>query len=102
MLKRSKARVKESPFIHQDFIEIDGFIINRGDIIKITGEHGMRFKFHSFVINPANGAQWIDCFEMHKTVASAWRSFRIERIKRIPVRRKRVSRRKRDSSSGTS
>lgn len=102
MLKRTKARVKESPFIHQDYIEVDGFIINRGDIIKITGEHGMRFKFHSFVTNPANGAQWIDCFEMHKTVASAFRSFRIDRIKRIPVRRKRVSRRKPTSSPGAS
>ena len=102
MLKRTKARVQESPFIHQDYVEVDGFIINRGDIIKITGEHGMRFKFQSFVTNPANGAQWIDCFEMHKTVASAFRSFRIDRIKRIPIRRKRVSRRKLDSSSGTS
>lgn len=102
MLKRTKAAVKPSPFLKEDFIEIDGHVINRGDIVKISGEHGVKFKFDSFVTNPATGAQWVDCFELQKNVVCAFRSFRVERVKRIPVRRKRVSRRKRDSSPGAS
>ena len=102
MLKKTRAAAKPNPFLKEESVEIDGHIINRGDIIKISGEHGIKFKFHSFVTNPATGAQWVDCFELQKNVVCAFRSFRVERVKRIPVRRKRVSRRKRDSSSGAS
>jgi hypothetical protein len=87
MIKRRKANIQETKFSRVYDIEVGNFTINNGDLIKIVGEHGGRFKFHSLVTNTETGVQWIDCFEMHKRSSGAWRSFRTERIKRIPVRR---------------
>jgi hypothetical protein len=64
----------------------DGKIISKGDIIKVYGEYGLKFRFDSFVKHP-NGAEWVDCFEMFRGRAGAYRSFRSDRIKRIPKKR---------------
>jgi hypothetical protein len=89
-VRKKAAQVKETYLIKEDSIEIDGFLISRGDIIKIQGEHGVKFKFHSFVTNSVSGAQWIDCFEFVMGRSSVFRSFSPDRVKRIPVKRKRV------------
>lgn len=79
-------------FVREDRMIINGFEIMRGDIIKIVGEYGTKFKFDSLVTNAETGAVWIDCFEVFRNSASAWRSFRPELVKRIPQRGKRAKR----------
>jgi hypothetical protein len=74
--------------------------INQGDIIKIQGIWGTKFRFKEFVTNPENGAVWIDCYEMEKGVPGPQRSFRPERVKPIPKKRgKRVKRTRPSESS---
>lgn len=67
----------------------DGKVIEQGDILKVVGEHGLRFKFNSLVTNKETGAQWIDCFEVHKLRVGVLRSFTADRIKPMPKRRRR-------------
>lgn len=85
--RRDVAPVAPTKFERQFSIEVDGFPIESGEMIKIKGEYGMRFKFHSLVTNTDTGVQWIDCFENHRGQSGCYRSFRIDRIKRIPKRR---------------
>jgi hypothetical protein len=89
VLKRSRAAVASTIFSRVPEITVGSRTIVAGDIIKIDGEHGGRFKFHSLVTNTETGSQWIDCFELHKSMVSAWRSFRSDRIKLIPIKRGR-------------
>jgi hypothetical protein len=64
--------------------------IEKGDMIRVSGEHGLRFKFDCLVTNKETGAQWIDCFEVHKSRSGALRSFVSDRVKPMPkTRRKR-------------
>ena len=79
-------------FVRQDTMYSDGFEIKRGDIIKIVGQYGLKFKFDSFVTNAETGATWIDCFEVFRNTASAYRSFKPDQVKRIPQRGKRAKR----------
>lgn len=65
----------------------DGKIITKGEIFKVSGEYGLRFKFDYLVVTDA-GATWVDCFEMFRGMAGAYRSFSPSRIKRIPKKRK--------------
>jgi hypothetical protein len=89
MRRKAYAPVAKTKFEKTEAIAINNRVIVRGDFIKIVGQHGGKFKFHSLVTNKETGAQWIDCFEMHKTVVSACRSFRSDRIKLIPIKRGR-------------
>ncbi len=89
MKKVKSTKPSETFFVRESSVEVHGFVISRGDIIKIQGEHGGKFKFDSFVTNKISGAQWIDCFEIINGTPSVFRSFRAERIKRIPIRRKK-------------
>lgn len=79
-------------FERQDTIVVNGFQITRGDIIKIKDVHGSKFKFDHFVTNTATGATWVDCFEIINKVPSVFRSFKVERVKRIPTKGKRSKR----------
>ena len=101
-MRKLKTEAKPSFFSREFSVEINGFTISRGDIIKIQGEHGAKFKFDSFVTNTISGAQWIDCFELINGTSSVFRSFRLDRIKRIPIRRKRGKRVNRGSSNTAS
>lgn len=92
-------QVQETKFAREYSITIDGFEISRGDLIKIRGEYGVKFKFDSLVTNTQTGVQWIDCFETHRGQVGCWRSFRLDRLKRIPKRRSKVERRRRSSAS---
>jgi len=85
--RRNNTEAKPTKFFRFPEIEVDGFIIEKGDIIKVKDEWGMRFKFDCFVTNTETGAQWVDCFEVHKLRTGCLRSFRLDRIKRIPKRR---------------
>lgn len=76
----------------------DGFVIESGDFIKIkgknsygVGEWGLQFKVRAFCTNMDTGQTWVDCFEMYRGRAGVQRSFPLERIKRIPKKRKRKS-----------
>jgi hypothetical protein len=89
MRRRDFAAISETKFLKEESISINSRTIYRGDFIKIIGEHGGKFKFHSLVTNKETGAQWIDCFEIYKGIVSASRSFRPDRIKLIPIKRGR-------------
>lgn len=101
-MKKYKAKPSETFFVKESSIDIGGFTISRGDIIKIQGEHGAKFKFDSFVTNTISGAQWIDCFELMNGTSSVFRSFHVEKIRRIPIRRKRGKRVNRGTTSSAS
>ena len=79
-------------FLRQPYMIVDGFEILQGDIIKIKGEFGGKFKFDNLVTNVETGSQWIDCFETYRGVSGVWRSFNTDRVKRIPKRGKRSKR----------
>ena len=65
----------------------DGKVITKGEIFKVIGEYGLKFRFDSLVTNLESGAEWVDCYEMFRGHAGAFRSFKRDRIKRIPKRR---------------
>jgi hypothetical protein len=65
----------------------DGKMIVKGDVFKVSGEYGLKFRFDSLVTNLDSGAEWIDCYEMFRGHAGAFRSFKRDRIKRIPKKR---------------
>lgn len=90
-MARKKASVTplETKFSREYSIEINGFEISRGDIIKISGEYGLKFKFDSIVTNTETGSRWVDCFEMYRGASHSYRSFSIDKIKRIPQKGKR-------------
>ena len=67
----------------------NGREIVSGEIIKITGEYGALFKFESLTTNTKTGVSWIDCKEMHKGQVGQFRAFYIDRVKKLPVRRKK-------------
>ena len=68
----------------------DGRVIKYGEIIKIQGEWGTRFKFFEYVVRNDTGVDWVDCFEINGGSLAGWRSFRTDRIKPMPkTRRKR-------------
>jgi hypothetical protein len=65
-----------------------GRTISEGEVIKIDGVWGTKFKFKEHVIRTDNGKEWIDCYELEKGVKCGLRSFYPERIKPIPVRKR--------------
>jgi hypothetical protein len=79
-------------FVRESSVMVDGFLISEGDVFKVRGEYGGKFKFHSFVTNNISGAQWVDCFELISGTPSVFRSFKLDRIKTIPKRGKRRKR----------
>lgn len=94
MPRRRKTVNKTDPFNRTDsFTTIEGKTVSRGDIIKIKGVWGTKFRFFNYVTNPSNGVSWIDCVELEKGVGCGMRSFYPERVKVMPKRRgKRVKR----------
>lgn len=111
-MSKNKKKVEASthPFVPPKFeyaYEVtlpDGFTIVKGELFKIkgkndfgVGEWGLQFKFDKLVTHLESGKQWVDCYEMYRGRAGVMRSFPIERIKRIPKRRRRRVNRKSDS-----
>lgn len=89
MKKVKSVKLVETKFSREYSLEIGNFTIAKGDIIKIDGEHGLKFKFDSLVTNTETGNVWVDCFEMQKAKPTIWRSFTLDRVKRIPTKRGR-------------
>jgi len=90
MGRRKKVFIKPSDFVREpEAILPNGRKIERGDIIKVVGEHGLRFKFDSLVTNTKTGSQWIDCFEVYKMRTGVLRAFKADRIKPMPKTRRR-------------
>lgn len=89
MKKVKSVKQTETKFSREYDIEVGNFTVTKGDIIKIDGEHGVRFMFDSLVTNTETGNVWVDCFEMQKAKPSIWRSFALDRVKRIPTKRGR-------------
>ena len=76
----------------EESVLVDGFEVVRGDIIKVKGQHGLKFKFHGFTTNTETGSTWVDCFELQRGVSATFRAFKLEDIKRVPKKRKRAKR----------
>jgi hypothetical protein len=87
MPRRKQAEAKPTNFDRVYEIEIDGWVIERGEIIKVKDEYGTKFKFDSLVTNTLTGSQWVDCFEIFRGQTGVSRAFRLDRIKRIPKKR---------------
>lgn len=99
MRRREAAEPSPTKFVRQYSIDLDGFVIEKGDLIKIRGEYGIKFKFNSLVTNIETGVQWIDCFETHRGQVGCWRSFRPDKLKRIPKRRTKSERRRKSRTA---
>jgi hypothetical protein len=98
--KQTVVDIYDTKFSREYSVEVNGFTIEKGEIIKIHGEYGAKFKFVALVTNTETGAQWIDCLEIERGQFAGWRSFYVERIKRIPKKRgKNVSRRAASTAS---
>jgi hypothetical protein len=72
---------------HPEITLPDGKIVQQGDLFKVSGEYGLKFKFWEYVVNAETGIEWVDCYEMFRGQAGAFRSFRPDKIKRIPKKR---------------
>jgi hypothetical protein len=92
MPRRKEAPIAPNKFETKGSFEIDGFEILAGDVVKVKGEYGSRFKVRGLTTNTETGAFWVDCFELIRGVPSQFRAFKIERIKRVPRRGKRAKR----------
>lgn len=94
MRQRKTVAREQTKYSRETEVVVDGFTIVQGETIKIKGESGIKFKFHSLVTNTETGSQWIDCFEIWRGSIGVQRSFKTDRIKRIPKKRvkKRVNR----------
>ena len=90
--KKDTTTIAPTKFIREERLVLDGFEILSGDTIKVKGQYGVKFKFSSFTTNSETGSHWVDCFELHRGAVGSFRSFRVEDIKRVPIKRKRAKR----------
>lgn len=104
MPRRKKVELPPTKFFSYPEIEVDGFIIEKGELIKIKDEWGMKFKLEGLTTNTETGAQWVDCYEVHRMRTGSLRSFRLDRVKRIPKKRgkRRAKRGTADTAPGQS
>jgi hypothetical protein len=63
-------------------------VIEQDEVIKISGEHGRKFRFKSHVTRTDTGIEWIECIQLEKSVSAGWRFFRPDRIKPLPKSRR--------------
>lgn len=70
------------------FTTPEGRVIEPGEIIKIKGVWGTKFRFKEYVQRTDDNAkEWIDCYELEKGQNCGHRSFRPELIKPLPKRK---------------
>ena len=60
-----------------------------GEIVKVHGEWGLKFKVIGLVTNTSTGVQWVDVYELSKVVPAQTTAFYLERIRPLPRKRKR-------------
>jgi hypothetical protein len=92
MGRRKKVVVAPSGLTTVPYMEVNGFPIEAGDIVKVKGEYGVKFKFVGITTNERTGSEWVDCFEIFRGKAQQFRAFKEDRIKRIPQKGKRAKR----------
>jgi hypothetical protein len=92
MPKRSIAPTKPTSFITEPVMDIDGFLVREGDIIKVKGEYGIRFKFIGITTNRLTGSSWVDCFQIFRGSPQQFRAFKKDRVSRVPQKGKRAQR----------
>lgn len=92
MPRRKKVELSETNFVTEPTFEFNGFLISAGDFIKVKGEYGSSFKVRGLTTNIKTGATWVDCFEVIRGVPSAFRAFKLDKIKRVPQRGRRAKR----------
>lgn len=92
MARRKATVVQKTNFETVPYMEIDGFAVKAGDIIKVRGEYGVKFQFVGVTTNTLTGSQWVDCFEIFRGKAQQFRAFKEDRIRRIPQRGRRARR----------
>ena len=92
MGRRKRVHVEPNNLTTVPYMEVNGFPIEAGDIIKVKGEYGTKFKFVGITTNDLTGSQWVDCFEIFRGKAQQFRAFKEDRIKRIPQKGKRAKR----------
>lgn len=81
------------PIMNDPFIKTPTYgNIEHGDIVRVSGEYGMRFVFSAHVINRITGSEWLDCWELHRGQKAGLRSFKPDRVKPTKKRRKRGKR----------
>jgi len=90
--RKTNADVQETKFSTEPSFEINGFEVKAGDFIKVKGEYGSKFKVRGLTTNTETGATWVDCFEVIRGVPSAFRAFKLDRVKRIPQKGRRAKR----------
>jgi hypothetical protein len=84
---RREALVSPTDFSTEPSFELNGFTISAGDIVKVNGEYGSRFRVCGLTTNNKTGSQWVDCFEIVRGQIGSLRSFKSDRIKRTPKKR---------------
>ena len=92
MGRRKKVEIQPTNFETVPYMELDGFAVNAGDIIKVKGEYGVKFKFVGVTTNTLTGSTWVDCFEIFRGKAQQFRAFKQDRVKRVPQRGRRAKR----------
>lgn len=92
MPRRKKVMAKPSHFVTEPYMEVDGFAVHAGDIVKIKGEYGTRFKFRGVTTNTLTGSTWVDCFEIFRGKPQQFRAFKHDRVKRVPQKGRRARR----------
>lgn len=92
MGRRKKVIHQDSPIVIEPTFEQDGFVIEAGDIVKVRGEYGSKFKVRGMATNTETGSSWVDVFELFRGKPQQFRAFKQDRIKRIPQKGKRAKR----------
>tara|TARA_R110001606_G_scaffold200790_1_gene348745 strand:- start:632 stop:919 length:288 start_codon:yes stop_codon:yes gene_type:complete len=90
--RKLEVAAQESPFTIQPYFEHNGFVIEAGDLVKVRGEYGAKFKVRGLTTNTETGSTWIDVFELFRGKPQQFRAFKQDRIKRIPQKGKRAKR----------
>ena len=70
-----------------DSVTVGGKEFVKDDIVRIDGEHGMRFIFLEYVVNDDNGKDWVTVNEVRKGQVGMFRSFHKDRVR--PLRSKK-------------
>jgi len=90
--KHKSVNPNEHLFVTSDNYQIpdSNRVIEGGEVIKISGEHGTKFKFKAHVTKIDSGIEWIDCYELERGVPSKHRSFNPDRIRAMPKNKNRI------------
>lgn len=87
--RRKKYKPKKSVLDVNPSFTIGNREIVEGDIVKVHGEHGLKFRVIGLTTNINTGVQWVDCYELSKGVPAQTRAFYLDRIRPLPRKRKK-------------